>query len=64
MKWYLAHGFFSEDPQSGDAFTINKIAREIEGVHDELLNSVDTADVVVEEKETHAFEIDPIGGKC
>lgn len=50
---------YSEDLQGGDAFTISKTAGEIEGGHDELLNSVDIAAAAAEEKETHAFEIDP-----
>ncbi|KAK1303540.1 DNA repair helicase XPB1 [Acorus calamus] len=47
-----------EGSQGGDAFTISKTMGEIEGRHDELLNEADLA-AVVEEKETHSFEIDP-----
>lgn len=47
----------SEDPHGGEAFTVSKTAAEIGG-HDELLNGVDLA-AAAEEKETHAFEIDP-----
>ncbi|CAL5214860.1 unnamed protein product [Lathyrus oleraceus] len=42
----------------GDRFTISKAAGEIEGTHDELLNEVEVA-AAAEEKETHAFEVDP-----
>ncbi|CAJ1937395.1 unnamed protein product [Sphenostylis stenocarpa] len=43
---------------NGDGFTISKAAGEIEGTHDELLNEAEVA-AVAEEKEAHAFEIDP-----
>lgn len=46
-----------EDPHGGEAFTVSKTAAEIGG-HDELLNGIDLA-AAAEEKETHAFEIDP-----
>ncbi|KAL5052962.1 hypothetical protein RYX36_033644 [Vicia faba] len=42
----------------GDRFTISKAAGEIEGTHDELLNEAEVA-AAAEEKETHAFEVDP-----
>ncbi|KEH21098.1 putative DNA helicase chromatin remodeling SNF2 family [Medicago truncatula] len=42
----------------GDGFTISKALGEIEGTHDELLNQAEVA-AVAEEKEAHAFEIDP-----
>ena len=42
----------------GDGFTVSKAAGEIEGTHDELLNEAEVA-AVAEEKEAHAFEIDP-----
>lgn len=42
----------------GDGFTITKAAGEIEGTHDELLNEAEVA-AAAEEKEAHAFEIDP-----
>ncbi|MED6119764.1 General transcription and DNA repair factor IIH helicase subunit xpb1 [Stylosanthes scabra] len=42
----------------GDGFTISKAAGEIEGRHDELLNEAEVA-AAAEEKETHAFEINP-----
>ncbi|CAA0838744.1 DNA repair helicase XPB1 [Striga hermonthica] len=44
--------------RGGDGFTIGKSAGEIEGAHDELLDEADLA-AAAEEKETHAFEIDP-----
>lgn len=47
-----------EDPQGGEAFTISRTAGEIGGTHDELLNGAELA-AAAEEKETHAFEIDP-----
>lgn len=46
-----------QDSHGGEAFTISKTAAEIGG-HDDLLNGVDLA-AAAEEKETHAFEIDP-----
>ncbi|CAJ2676546.1 general transcription and DNA repair factor IIH helicase subunit XPB1-like isoform X2 [Trifolium pratense] len=42
----------------GDGFTISKALGEIEGTHDELLNQAEVA-AAAEEKEAHAFEIDP-----
>lgn len=42
----------------GDGFTISKALGEIEGTHDELLNQAEVA-AGAEEKEAHAFEIDP-----
>lgn len=41
-----------------DGFTVSKSVNEIEGRHDELINEADLA-AAAEEKETHAFEIDP-----
>ncbi|KAK7358594.1 hypothetical protein VNO77_00528 [Canavalia gladiata] len=43
---------------NGDGFTISKAAGEIEGTHDELLNEAEVA-AAAEEKEAHAFEVDP-----
>ncbi|GFP91895.1 DNA repair helicase xpb1 [Phtheirospermum japonicum] len=48
----------SEGNHGGDGFTVGKSAGEIEGAHDELLDEADLA-AAAEEKETHAFEIDP-----
>ncbi|GER30337.1 homolog of xeroderma pigmentosum complementationgroup B 1 [Striga asiatica] len=48
----------SEGNRGDDGFTIGKSAGEIEGAHDELLDEADLA-AAAEEKETHAFEIDP-----
>ncbi|MCI92638.1 DNA repair helicase XPB1, partial [Trifolium medium] len=42
----------------GDGFTVSKALGEIEGTHDELLNEAEVA-AAAEEKEAHAFEIDP-----
>lgn len=42
----------------GDGFTISKALGEVEGTHDELLNEAEVA-AAAEEKEAHAFEIDP-----
>lgn len=41
-----------------DGFTISKTAGEIATGHDGLLNEAELA-AAAEEKETHAFEIDP-----
>ncbi|XP_042475918.1 general transcription and DNA repair factor IIH helicase subunit XPB1 [Macadamia integrifolia] len=48
----------SEGLHGNDAFTVSKAIGEIEGGHDELLNGIELA-AAAEEKETHAFEIDP-----
>ncbi|KAL3645669.1 General transcription and DNA repair factor IIH helicase subunit xpb1 [Castilleja foliolosa] len=48
----------SEGNHGSDGFTVGKSAGEIEGAHDELLDEADLA-AAAEEKETHAFEIDP-----
>ncbi|OVA13975.1 Helicase Ercc3 [Macleaya cordata] len=48
----------SEGLHGTDSFTISKAIGEIEGGHDELLNGIELA-AAAEEKETHAFEIDP-----
>ncbi|KAL5709191.1 DNA helicase [Ranunculus cassubicifolius] len=48
----------SQASGGSDAFSISKTTGEIEGVHDELLNGIELA-AAAEEKETHAFEIDP-----
>ncbi|GAA0149457.1 DNA helicase [Lithospermum erythrorhizon] len=48
----------SEGTHGSDEFTISKALGEVEGVHDELLNESDVA-AAAEEKDTHAFEIDP-----
>ncbi|CAI9094122.1 OLC1v1029812C5 [Oldenlandia corymbosa var. corymbosa] len=47
-----------EGTNGGDGFTVSRSLGEIEGRHDELLNEAELA-AVAEEKETHAFEIDP-----
>ena len=52
-----------QDPHGAEAFTVSRTAGEIEGRHDELLHSVDLA-AAAEEKETHAFEIDPAQVLC
>lgn len=51
---------YFQGSRGDDGFTIGKSAREIEGAtaHDELLNEAELA-AVTEEKETHAFQIDP-----
>ncbi|XP_039045950.1 general transcription and DNA repair factor IIH helicase subunit XPB1-like [Hibiscus syriacus] len=48
----------SENVHGSDGFTISKTAGEIETDHDGLLNEAELA-AAAEEKETHAFEIDP-----
>nr|XP_009601664.1 general transcription and DNA repair factor IIH helicase subunit XPB1-like [Nicotiana tomentosiformis] len=48
----------SEGMHVRDGFTVSKSVNEIEGRHDELINEADLA-AAAEEKETHAFEIDP-----
>ncbi|XVF10564.1 hypothetical protein REPUB_Repub07fG0193300 [Reevesia pubescens] len=48
----------SENAHGSDGFTISKTAGEIETGHDGLLNEAEVA-AAAEEKETHAFEIDP-----
>ncbi|KAK2664121.1 hypothetical protein Ddye_002695 [Dipteronia dyeriana] len=48
----------SEAANYGDGFTISKAAGEIATAHDGLLNEAELA-AVAEEKETHAFEVDP-----
>ncbi|TXG50545.1 hypothetical protein EZV62_023069 [Acer yangbiense] len=48
----------SEAANYGDGFTISKAAGEIVTAHDGLLNEAELA-AVAEEKETHAFEVDP-----
>uniref|UniRef100_A0A1S4B8N3 DNA repair helicase XPB1-like n=1 Tax=Nicotiana tabacum TaxID=4097 RepID=A0A1S4B8N3_TOBAC len=48
----------SEGMHGRDGFTVSKSVNEIEGRHDELINEADLA-AAAEEKETHAFEIDP-----
>ncbi|KAE8677973.1 TFIIH basal transcription factor complex helicase XPB subunit [Hibiscus syriacus] len=48
----------SENAQGSDGFTISKTAGEIESGHGGLLMESELA-AVAEEKETHAFEIDP-----
>ncbi|KAI3975018.1 hypothetical protein MKX01_005129 [Papaver californicum] len=47
----------SEGSAGTDSFTISKAIGEVEGTHDELLNGIELA--AAEEKETHAFEVDP-----
>ncbi|KAI3943714.1 hypothetical protein MKW98_004219 [Papaver atlanticum] len=47
----------SEGSVGTDSFTISKAIGEVEGTHDELLNGIELA--AAEEKETHAFEVDP-----
>ncbi|XP_074572887.1 general transcription and DNA repair factor IIH helicase/translocase subunit XPB1-like [Curcuma longa] len=47
-----------EDSQGSDTFKISKSAREIHGVHEDLLNRAELA-AATEEKESHSFEIDP-----
>ncbi|WCJ24749.1 General transcription and DNA repair factor IIH helicase subunit XPB [Euphorbia peplus] len=44
--------------QANDDFTISKTAGESGGHHDELLNEAELA-AAAEDKETHAFEVDP-----
>lgn len=44
--------------QGNDGFTISKSLGEIEGRHEELLNEAQLA-AAAEEKEAHAFEVDP-----
>lgn len=46
--------------RGADGFTLGKSAVEIDGIgtHEELLNEAELA-AAAEEKETHAFEIDP-----
>ncbi|XP_072075414.1 uncharacterized protein [Arachis hypogaea] len=41
-----------------DGFAISKAADKIEGIHGKLLNEAEVA-AAIEEKETHAFEINP-----
>ncbi|KAF6176129.1 hypothetical protein GIB67_000223 [Kingdonia uniflora] len=48
----------SEGLHANDSFTISKKLEEVEGRHDELLNEIDVA-AAAEEKESHAFEIEP-----
>ncbi|XP_047971960.1 general transcription and DNA repair factor IIH helicase subunit XPB1-like [Salvia hispanica] len=50
----------SEGSRGADGFTLGKSAVEIDGIgtHEELLNEAELA-AAAEEKETHAFEIDP-----
>ncbi|XWS49977.1 hypothetical protein CRYUN_Cryun12cG0048800 [Craigia yunnanensis] len=48
----------SEGANGSDGFTISKTVGEIETGHDGLLNKAELA-AAAEEKETHAFEIDP-----
>ncbi|KAF6151466.1 hypothetical protein GIB67_016278 [Kingdonia uniflora] len=48
----------SEGLHANDSFTISKKLEEVEGLHDELLNEIDVA-AAAEEKESHAFEIEP-----
>ena len=47
-----------QSAHGSDGFTISKTAGEIETGHDGLLNKAELA-AAAEEKETHAFEIDP-----
>lgn len=47
-----------EESHGGEAFTVSKSTGEIEGGHDELLDGAELA-AAAEDKETHAFEIDP-----
>lgn len=49
---------FLQGSRGADGFTLGKSAGEIEGTHEELLNEAELA-AAAEEKETHAFEIDP-----
>ena len=44
--------------KGGDMFTISKAPNEIGGSHTELIGTEDIT-AVIEEKETHSFEIDP-----
>lgn len=47
-----------QSAHGSDGFTISKTVGEIETGHDGLLNEAEVA-AAAEEKETHAFEIDP-----
>lgn len=48
----------TEDTLGSDEFSISKSLGEVEGVHNELINEADIV-AAAEEKDTHAFEIDP-----
>ncbi|XP_016205340.1 uncharacterized protein LOC107645759 isoform X2 [Arachis ipaensis] len=52
------HMDFSLICTNGDGFAISKAADKIEGIHGKLLNEAEVA-AAIEEKETHAFEINP-----
>ncbi|XP_015939445.1 general transcription and DNA repair factor IIH helicase subunit XPB1 [Arachis duranensis] len=54
----ISRARITSEGTNGDGFTISKAAGEIEGRHDELLNEAEVA-AAAEEKETHAFEINP-----
>ncbi|XP_004503689.1 general transcription and DNA repair factor IIH helicase/translocase subunit XPB1 [Cicer arietinum] len=54
----ISRARITSEGMHGDGFTITKAAGEIEGTHDELLNEAEVA-AAAEEKEAHAFEIDP-----
>lgn len=47
------------DIRGGDMFTVSKAPNEMGGSHTELIGSEDIT-AVIEEKETHSFEIDPV----
>ena len=52
------HSFEVSEIKGGDMFTISKAPNEIGGSHTELIGTEDIT-AVIEEKETHSFEIDP-----
>ncbi|XP_022736909.1 DNA repair helicase XPB1 isoform X2 [Durio zibethinus] len=54
----IARARIVSEVHGSDGFTISKTAGEIETGHDGLLNEAELA-AAAEEKETHAFEIDP-----
>lgn len=49
---------FAQGSNGSDGFTISKSIGEIGTGHEDLLNGAEVA-TAVQEKETHAFEIDP-----